>query len=49
MQVGYMIKDNEQRFKDAYKVDLGRPAFETSLCVEHTSVETLSHVHVALT
>ncbi|KAI0667966.1 aldehyde dehydrogenase [Trametes maxima] len=28
-QVGYMVKDNEQRFKDAMKADLGRPYLET--------------------
>ncbi|KAI8968779.1 NAD-aldehyde dehydrogenase [Trametes punicea] len=27
--VGYLLKDNEQRFIDAYKQDLGRPAHET--------------------
>ena len=30
-QVGYMLKDNEQRFKDALKHDLGRPEVETEL------------------
>ncbi|KAI0649661.1 NAD-dependent aldehyde dehydrogenase [Trametes meyenii] len=28
-QVGYLLKDNEQRIKDALKADLGRPALET--------------------
>ncbi|OJT05215.1 Aldehyde dehydrogenase family 3 member B1 [Trametes pubescens] len=28
-QVGYLIKDNEQRIKDALKLDLCRPEFET--------------------
>ncbi|KAH9902361.1 aldehyde dehydrogenase [Cubamyces lactineus] len=28
-QVGYLVKDNEQRFKDALKADLGRPFLET--------------------
>ncbi|KAI0767700.1 NAD-dependent aldehyde dehydrogenase [Fomes fomentarius] len=28
-QVGYMLKDNEQRFVDALKQDLGRPSLET--------------------
>ncbi|KAI0648649.1 aldehyde dehydrogenase [Trametes meyenii] len=28
-QVGYLVKDNEQRFKDAMKADLGRPHQET--------------------
>ncbi|KAI0636322.1 aldehyde dehydrogenase [Trametes polyzona] len=28
-QVGYLVKDNEQRFKDALKADLGRPYLET--------------------
>ena len=28
-QVGHMVKDNEQRFVDAFKLDLGRPEFET--------------------
>ncbi|KAI0767690.1 NAD-dependent aldehyde dehydrogenase [Fomes fomentarius] len=28
-QVGYMLKDNEQRFFDALKHDLGRPTLET--------------------
>ncbi|KAI0750051.1 aldehyde dehydrogenase [Daedaleopsis nitida] len=30
-QVAYMVKDNEQRFKDALKSDLGRPYQETEL------------------
>ncbi|CDO77357.1 hypothetical protein BN946_scf184787.g6 [Trametes cinnabarina] len=30
-QVGYMLRDNEQRFIEAAKVDLGRPAHETLL------------------
>ena len=30
-QVGYLIKDNEARFKEALKCDLGRPAIETEL------------------
>lgn len=30
-QVGYLIKDNEQRIKDALKLDLCRPEFETEL------------------
>lgn len=30
-QVGYLLKDNEQRFKDALKADLGRPELETEL------------------
>ena len=33
LAVGYMLKDNEQRFKDAMKHDLGRPELETELCV----------------
>ena len=32
-QVGYLLKDNEERFKDALKQDLGRPFLETELCV----------------
>ncbi|KAI0659649.1 NAD-dependent aldehyde dehydrogenase [Cubamyces menziesii] len=28
-QLGYMLKDNEQRFWDAMKLDLGRPMMET--------------------
>ncbi|KAI0373634.1 aldehyde dehydrogenase [Pilatotrama ljubarskyi] len=28
-QVGYLVKDNEQHFKDAMKADLGRPFLET--------------------
>ncbi|KAI0763354.1 aldehyde dehydrogenase [Trametes elegans] len=28
-QVAYLVKDNEQRFKDAMKADLGRPYLET--------------------
>ncbi|KAI0353649.1 aldehyde dehydrogenase [Trametes cingulata] len=28
-QVAYLVKDNEQRFKDALKADLGRPYLET--------------------
>ncbi|PIL34991.1 hypothetical protein GSI_02778 [Ganoderma sinense ZZ0214-1] len=28
-QVGYLVKDNEDRFKDALKRDLGRPPLET--------------------
>ncbi|KAI1783576.1 NAD-aldehyde dehydrogenase [Ganoderma leucocontextum] len=28
-QVGYLLKDNEERFKDALKQDLGRPFLET--------------------
>ncbi|OJT03594.1 Aldehyde dehydrogenase family 3 member B1 [Trametes pubescens] len=28
-QVGYLVKDNKQRFKDAMKADLGRPYLET--------------------
>ncbi|KAI0328290.1 aldehyde dehydrogenase [Cubamyces sp. BRFM 1775] len=28
-QIGYLVKDNEQRFKDALKADLGRPFLET--------------------
>ena len=28
-----MLKDNEQRFKDAMKHDLGRPELETELSV----------------
>ncbi|KAI0819375.1 NAD-dependent aldehyde dehydrogenase [Trametes gibbosa] len=28
-QVGYLVKDNEQRIKDALKLDLGRPMEET--------------------
>ncbi|KAI0760893.1 Aldehyde/histidinol dehydrogenase [Trametes elegans] len=30
-QVGYLLKDNEQRIKDALKLDLGRPELETDL------------------
>ncbi|EJF59174.1 aldehyde dehydrogenase [Dichomitus squalens] len=30
-QVGYLIKDNEQRFKEALRSDLGRPDQETEL------------------
>ncbi|KAI0706421.1 aldehyde dehydrogenase [Earliella scabrosa] len=30
-QVGYLLKDNEDRFKDALKSDLGRPYQETEL------------------
>ncbi|TFK87170.1 aldehyde dehydrogenase [Polyporus arcularius HHB13444] len=30
-QVGYLLKDNEQRIKDALKSDLGRPYLETEL------------------
>ena len=32
-QVGYLLKDNEDRFKDALKSDLGRPYQETELYV----------------
>ena len=32
-QVGYMLKDNEQRIMDAFKSDLGRPYQETELYV----------------
>ncbi len=32
-QVGYLVKDNEERFKEALKQDLGRPFLETELCV----------------
>ncbi|KAI1792769.1 NAD-dependent aldehyde dehydrogenase [Ganoderma leucocontextum] len=28
-QVGYLLKDNEQRFRDSLKADLGRPELET--------------------
>ncbi|TFK91272.1 aldehyde dehydrogenase [Polyporus arcularius HHB13444] len=30
-QVGYLLKDNEERFKEALKLDLGRHAVETEL------------------
>ena len=33
VQVGYMLKDNEQRIMDAFKSDLGRPYQETELYV----------------
>ena len=35
-QLGYMIKDNEQRFLDAFMQDLGRPVLESKLSVYST-------------
>ena len=32
-QVGYLLKDNELRLKEALKQDLGRPHLETELYV----------------
>ena len=32
-QVGYLLRDNEDRFKEALKLDLGRHAVETELYV----------------
>lgn len=34
-QVGYLVKDNEQRITDALKADLGRPILESVLYVIH--------------
>ena len=33
VQVGYMLQDNEERFKEALRSDLGRPGQETELYV----------------
>ncbi len=42
-QVGYLLKDNEQRFKDALKADLGRPELETELYVPYDLNVVVAH------
>ena len=37
-QVGYMLQDNEDRFREALKSDLGRPYQETDLYVPHCCI-----------
>ena len=32
-QLAHLLKDNEQRFREALKADLGRPEVESDLCV----------------
>lgn len=31
LQLAYLLKDNYERFKEAFAIDLGRPALEASL------------------
>lgn len=32
-QLAYLLRDNEDRLRDALRADLGRPPLETDLCV----------------
>lgn len=40
-QIGYLVKDNEDRLIEALKLDLGRPALETELYVTLASISAL--------
>lgn len=33
LQLGYLVQENRARFADSIHADLGRPRFETELCV----------------
>ena len=33
LQLAYLIKDNTEKFEEALRSDLGRPALESRLCV----------------
>ena len=39
-QLCHLLKDNESRFREALKEDLGRPEIESDLCVRRTRPRT---------
>ena len=48
-QLAYLLKDNEQRFRDALKADLGRPEMESDMCVlVFSRLSCCSHARNAL-
>ncbi|KAF9009920.1 NAD-aldehyde dehydrogenase [Cyathus striatus] len=43
LQLGYLIKDNADRFSEALRLDLGRPALETQMCEINPSITDVKH------